>query len=189
MPETTPPPADLTPFPHAWLVALLAWDHDTHAHLPHPHSADGIPTAPNHHPPVLLAVVRALGESSPLDVTADDLAAAAEGADLSTAQHAELPAALASFSAWACPRGVIDGDPLPAPRDHGPLRLLRPEATSDPLPAPTSAPGYLTAARAEHHRVTRDPDADPLAILAAEDRLLAAQADARAEGHHDHPEH
>ena len=185
MTDTAPPPLDLNLFPPAWLVARLAWDHDTHAHLPHRISPDGIPLAPNGHPALLLAVVRALGDPSPLDVTADDLANAAEGADLTAAQHAELPAALASFTAWACPRGVLDGDPLPAPTDAAPLRLVRPQS----VPAEVPAPDYLAAARAEHHRVTHDPDAHPLAILDAEDQLQAAQADARAEGHPDHPEH
>ena len=189
MTDTAPPPLDVNLFPPAWLVAMLAWDHDTHARLPHRISPDGIPLAPNGHPAVLLAVVRALGDPSPLDVTADDLAAAAEGADLTAAQHAELPAALASFTAWACPRGVLDGDPLPATTDPAPLRLVRPEAIPAEVPAASTAPDYLTAARAEHHRLTHDPGAHPLAILDAEDQLRAAQADAHAEGHHDHPAH
>lgn len=173
------------PFPHAWLVALVAWDHDAHAHLPPRPDPSGVMLTPNGHPAVLLAVVRALGEPSPLEVTAAELAAAAEHADLTAAQRAEAPAALASFTAWACRRGVLEGDPLPAPTDTAPLRLLRPEAAPAPLPAPD----YLTAAGAEHHRVTHDPDAEPAAILAAEDRLQAAILDARAEGHDDHPEH
>lgn len=189
MTDTTPPPLDLNLFPPAWLVAMLAWDHDQHAHLPHRISPAGIPLAPNGHPAVLLAVVRAQGDPSPLDVTADDLAAAAEGADLTAAQRAELPAALASFTAWACPRGVLDGAPLPAPMDPAPLRLVHPQAVPAPATAAGTAPDYLTAARSAHHRVTHDPDAHPLAILDAEDRLQAAQADARAEGHDDHPEH
>lgn len=188
MTDTAPPPLDLNVFPPAWLVAMLAWDHDQHAHLPHRISPDGIPLAPNGHPAVLLAVVRALGDPSPLDVTADDLAAAAEGADLTATQHAELPAALASFTAWACPRGLLDGDPLPAPTDAAPLRLVRPQGAPAEVPASTTAPDYLTAAEAEHHHLTRDPDAHPLAILDAEDRLQAAQADARAERHPAHPE-
>ncbi|MGP5289118.1 hypothetical protein ACTXL6_03580 [Brachybacterium tyrofermentans] len=189
MTDTALPPLDLNLFPPAWLVAMLAWDHDCHAHLPHRISPAGIPLAPNGHPAVLLAVVRALGDPSPLDVTADDLAAAAEGADLTVTQHAELPAALASFTAWACPRGVLDGDPLPAPTDAAPLRLVHPDATPHQAPAASTAPDYLTAAEAEHDHLTRDPDAHPLAILDAEDRLRAAQADARANGDHDHPEH
>lgn len=115
------------PFPHAWLVALVAWDHDTHAHLTPRHHPSGLVLAPNAHPAVLLAVVRALAEPSPLDVTAAELAGAAEAADLTTAQRAELPAALASFTAWACRRGVLEGEPLPVPPAPSPLRVLRAE--------------------------------------------------------------
>lgn len=115
------------PFPHAWLVALIAWDHDAHAHLAPRRDPSGLVLAPNGHPAVLLAVVRALGEPSPLDVTAAELAEAAERADLTPAERAELPATLASFTAWACPRGVLEGDPLPTPSAPSPLRLLRPE--------------------------------------------------------------
>src|SRR5699024_12560744 len=82
----------------------------------------GLVLAPNGHPAVLLAVVRALAEPSPLDVTAAELAGAAEAADLTTAQRAELPAALASFTAWACRRGVLEGEPLPVPPPPAPLR-------------------------------------------------------------------
>lgn len=113
------------PFPHAWLVALVAWDHD--AHLAPRREPSGLVLAPNRHPAVLLAVVRALAEPSPLDVTAAELAGAAEAADLTTAQRAELPAALASFTAWACLRGVLEGEPLPAPSVPSPLRVLRAE--------------------------------------------------------------
>lgn len=120
-------PGHADPFPHAWLVALLAWDHDAHAHLPPRPGPGGLVLAPSPHPAVLLAVVRALGEPSPLDVTAADLAEAGEAADLTPAERAELPAALASFTAWACPRGVLEGPPLPAPSTPSPLRLLRPE--------------------------------------------------------------
>src|SRR5699024_7351394 len=66
------------PLPHAWLGALVAWDHDAHAHLTPRLEPSGLVLAPNGHPAVLLAVVRALAEPSPLDVTAAELAGAAE---------------------------------------------------------------------------------------------------------------
>lgn len=117
------PDDDHTPFPHAWLVALLGWEHDRPSIITW---REGVPLTDGH-PGVLLAVVHALGESSPLDVTAAELATAGEDADLTDAQRSELPAALASFTAWACPRGVLEGEPLPMPSTPSPLRLLRSE--------------------------------------------------------------
>lgn len=47
----------------------------------------------------------------------------------------------------------------------------------------TENPDYLIAARERWDRVSHDPEATPAEVLAAEDDLRNAQADAKTEGY------
>lgn len=119
-------PEEELPIWHAWIIALMWWEQSR----PAPEwalSDDGLPVTRDRGPAALLAVLDELGEPSPLDVTGEDLAAAAKAvtpglpADLAAA----LPEALADFTRWGVRAGVLDGT------DDGPetsrpvLELLR----------------------------------------------------------------
>ena len=113
----TDPTALPVALPDAWLVALMSWDHHRHTTG---HAVitwhDGIPTT-DAQPAALLAVARALEASSPLDVTAAELTAAAERCALTPRERAAVPEALHSFTTWAAAVGLIArADVIPAPR-------------------------------------------------------------------------
>lgn len=119
-------PTDELPTWHAWIIALLWWEHSRRSRE-WSLSDDGVPVTGDRGPAALLAVLDELGEPSPLDVTAEDLAAAAETVtpSLPSDLAAALPEALADFTRWGIGVGVLDGTAEHPEPGRPSLELLR----------------------------------------------------------------
>ncbi|MGP9602999.1 hypothetical protein ACT3SY_09280 [Brachybacterium sp. AOP42-E1-35] len=119
-------PTDELPIWHAWIIALLWWEH-SRDRREWSLSDAGVPVTGDRGPAALLAVLDELGEPSPLDVTAQDLAAAAQAVapSLPGDLAAVLPEALADFTRWGVGVGVLDGTAEDPGAGRPVLELLR----------------------------------------------------------------